>query len=286
MPATARDQEAFKARSRANIEFRSCTRVLTKRFPVERGPDDTARGIDDLSNIYETLQKLEKYLKDGMVAKASFEPHEKPLRLCVEEMTQTEARLNTETSDGSANPPNGEQEKLLQITSIREAAESITKLLNADKEREAETRRNWQEAHPIEAQQETELSLYDEALKRSLLDCSGGKAMNQIPPAEWDKSEKCLLSLELYTREHKIRSERIRATKIDQTLKNLLKSFQELDQSGIRPETVDVQRAERVWGLVDKIGSGLSYLLKLDTIDGTLPVCTMLTSTPPCLMFL
>lgn len=125
-------------------------------------------------------------------------------------------------------------------------------------------RTEWELQHPIEAAQEFELREYSRILSSSLLQSQGGKALNDIPGEKWAEAEKQLRSLEDYLKEHKIQAVRIRETKMDKVMVALLKAFERLDETGINRQKVDVAQAERIWGLVDKLGSGMSYLLQVD----------------------
>lgn len=125
-------------------------------------------------------------------------------------------------------------------------------------------RTEWELQHPIEAAQEFELREYSRILSSSLLQSQGGKALNDIPGEKWAEAEKQLWSLEDYLKEHKIQAIRIRETKMDKVMVALLKAFERFDETGINRQKVDVAQAERIWGLVDKLGSGMSYLLQVD----------------------
>jgi hypothetical protein len=125
-------------------------------------------------------------------------------------------------------------------------------------------RTEWELQHPIEAAQEFELREYSRILSSSLLQSQGGKALNDIPGEKWAEAEKQLRSLEDYLKEHKIQAIRIRETKMDKVMVALLKAFERFDETGINRQKVDVAQAERIWGLVDKLGSGMSYLLQVD----------------------
>lgn len=125
-------------------------------------------------------------------------------------------------------------------------------------------RTEWEIQHPIEAAQEFELREYSRILSSSLLKSQGGKALNDIPSEKWAEAEKQLRGLEEYLKEHKIQAARIREIKIDRVMIALLKAFERLDETGINRQKVDVAQAERIWGLVDKLGSGMSYLLQVD----------------------
>jgi hypothetical protein len=116
-------------------------------------------------------------------------------------------------------------------------------------------RTEWELQHPIEAAQEFELREYSRILSSSLLQSQGGKALNDIPGEKWAEAEK---------QEHKIQAIRIRETKMDKVMVALLKAFERFDETGINRQKVDVAQAERIWGLVDKLGSGMSYLLQVD----------------------
>ncbi|KFY18287.1 hypothetical protein V492_00014 [Pseudogymnoascus sp. VKM F-4246] len=125
-------------------------------------------------------------------------------------------------------------------------------------------RSEWEVQHPIEAAQEFELREYSRSLSSLLLKSQGGKALNEVPNDRWAEAEKQLRSLEEYLKEHKIQAVRIRETKTDKVMVALLKAFERLDETGINRQKVDVAQAERIWGLVDKLGSGMSYLLQVD----------------------
>lgn len=148
-------------------------------------------------------------------------------------------------------------------------------------------RTEWEMQHPIEAAQEFELREYSRGLSSLLLQSQGGKALNDTPIDRWAEAEKQLRSLEEYLKEHKIQAARIRETKIDKVMVALLKAFERLDETGINRQKVDVAQAERIWGLVDKLGSGMSYLLQVDARrrDGEAMPTTrsifLLKSAPP-----
>ncbi|KFY45247.1 hypothetical protein V494_01065 [Pseudogymnoascus sp. VKM F-4513 (FW-928)] len=125
-------------------------------------------------------------------------------------------------------------------------------------------RSEWEVQHPIEAAQEFELREYSRGLSSLLLKSQGGKALNEVPNDRWAEAEKQLRSLEEYLKEHKIQAVRIRETKTDKVMVALLKAFERLDETGINRQKVDVAQAERIWGLVDKLGSGMNYLLQVD----------------------
>ncbi|KFX91829.1 hypothetical protein V490_05693 [Pseudogymnoascus sp. VKM F-3557] len=125
-------------------------------------------------------------------------------------------------------------------------------------------RTEWEVQHPIEAAQEFELREYSRELSSLLLRSQGGKALNDTPIDRWAEAEKQLQSLEAYLKEHKIQAARIRETKMDKVMVALLKAFERLDETGINRQKVDIAQAERIWGLTDKLGSGMSYLLQVD----------------------
>lgn len=156
-------------------------------------------------------------------------------------------------------------------------------------------RKAWESAHPIEAAQESELARYRAALTRTLLTSQGGKALNDLGPAQWAEAERQLHSLEAYLTTHKIRAPQLRAANTDPLLRSLLRALERLDETGINFQKVDVARAQRVWGLADKLGSGVSYLLQVDArrqrsaADAAEPAPTshaifLLKSAPPAAM--
>jgi hypothetical protein len=143
------------------------------------------------------------------------------------------------------------------------------------REKKMAERGEWEEQHPIEASQEFELEEYSKALRSALrvteeeYDENGdeikkGGVMNEIPREQWAEAEKQIRSLEAYVKEHKILAARIRKTGIHELLVSILKAFKQLDEVGIDREKIDVARAERIWGLADKIGSGLDFLVHTD----------------------
>lgn len=140
-------------------------------------------------------------------------------------------------------------------------------------------RKTWEEANPILAHQEFELNDYIKRLSTALLlsfspnhvedddeDTTPhtSSPLNSVPESQWVEAERQLQSLEAYVKEHPIISDRVKATGIDAFLKQILNAMQQLDEVGINRSAVDEGRAGRVWGLADKIGSGLSYLLRVD----------------------
>lgn len=164
-----------------------------------------------------------------------------------------------------------------KITAVERSADLARSLTNACHVREKKMAedREWEEQHPIEASQEFELGEYSKALRSALrvteeeYDENGdeikkGGVMNEIPREQWAEAEKQIRSLEAYVKEHKILAARIRKTRIHELLVSILKAFKQLDEVGINREKIDVAQAERIWGLADKIGSGLDYLVHTD----------------------
>ena len=127
-------------------------------------------------------------------------------------------------------------------------------------------RTEWEAQHPIEAAQEFELREYSQSLSILLLKSQGGKALNDIPAENWAEAEMQLRSLEEYLKEHKIQAARIRETRVDKVMVALLKAFERLNETGINRQKVDVAQAQRIWGLVDKLGSSMSYVIQVDTL--------------------
>jgi hypothetical protein len=125
------------------------------------------------------------------------------------------------------------------------------------------TRAAWDAAHPIEAAQEHELNLSRTFLSSSIVR-PDPEATRSVSREQWAEAEKTLNSLEAYLKDHKIKAERIRQTKLDQLMVDIVRELQDLDRIGIDTQSVDVQQVERVWGLADKLGSGLAYLLSVD----------------------
>jgi hypothetical protein len=152
-----------------------------------------------------------------------------------------------------------DKEKIRLVEHAQELARQVERachIVNAQSPRVVES------AHPIEDAQEDELSRYDAQLSRSLLKGSGD--LSTVTKSMWAEAETSLNSLELYVKEHKVRADQIRKSDITGTIMILLKSLESLDQVGVDRTKVDVDQVERVWGLVDKIGSGLHYLLHVD----------------------
>lgn len=118
--------------------------------------------------------------------------------------------------------------------------------------------------HPIEDAQEEELNLYKMKLSKLLLETGGEYPLTCVTMERWAAAESCLMNLESYLKDHKIGPEQVRKTDICGTMIHLLRSMEALDKAGIDGKMVDVTLVERVWGMVDKIGSGLSYLLQVD----------------------
>lgn len=116
---------------------------------------------------------------------------------------------------------------------------------------------------PIEDAHEAELVHYDLTLTKLLLHRSHLSPMAIVTNEEWQQAESCLKSLEVYLRETKIRALRIRITDFDVLIDLLMKSFDRLDREGLRKK-VDAKYPEACWGLVDKIGSGINYLMQVN----------------------
>lgn len=135
-------------------------------------------------------------------------------------------------------------------------------------------RKSWEEKHPVQAAQEQELSLYTQDLL-PLLEAPSARA---ISTAQWQEAETSLASLQVYLLENKISAEQVRSNGekgIEPVLRNVLRQMEVWDAEGLgykKDERVDLERAEKIWGRADKIGSGLNYLLFLDArgdeVDG------------------
>ncbi|CAN8100274.1 unnamed protein product [Discula destructiva] len=151
-------------------------------------------------------------------------------------------------------------------------------------------RKAWENIHPIQAAQEHELSLYIE----SLLPIQEAPSARAISSAQWQRAETSLASLQVYLLENKISAQQVRSggeQGIVKVLKDILGQLEEWDAKGLgfmKDERVDLQLVEKIWGRVDKIGSGLSYLLTLnergDEVDGMKPTTRsvfLLKSAPP-----
>lgn len=128
---------------------------------------------------------------------------------------------------------------------------------------ERKERKQWEEKNPRLAEQERELRLYEKTLRELLL---GNASLNRLEKGQWIQAEGCLRSLEPYLLEHKIEAQRVRDTRFEEVLRALLKKFEDLDREGIDRKNLDVERVERIWGLVDKLGSGLMWLVKSDKL--------------------
>lgn len=137
-----------------------------------------------------------------------------------------------------------------------------------------QTRKAWEENHPIQASQEHELSLYAQSLL-PLLDAPSART---ISTARWQEVENSLASLQVYLLDNKISAEQVRSNGekgIDPVLRDVLRKLEEWDAEGLgfkKDERVNLEVVEKIWGRVDKIASGLNYLLMLDargdTVEG------------------
>lgn len=129
-----------------------------------------------------------------------------------------------------------------------------------------QTRKAWEEKHPVQAAQEHELSLYAESLL-PLLDAPSART---IRTTQWQEVEKALASLQVYLLDNKISAQQVRSggeKGIDPILRSVLRKMEEWDAEGLgftKDERVDLEVVEKIWGRVDKIASGLNYLLILD----------------------
>lgn len=129
-----------------------------------------------------------------------------------------------------------------------------------------QTRKAWEEDHPIQAAQEHELSLYAQSLL-PLLDAPSART---ISTTRWQEAEDSLASLQVYLLDNKISAEQVRSSGkkgIDPVLRDVLRKLEEWDAEGLgfkKDERVDLEVVEKIWGRVDKIASGLNYLLILD----------------------
>ncbi len=138
-------------------------------------------------------------------------------------------------------------------------------------------RLDWKEANPREAHQEFELADYVFRLSSALhtkiededkdveeINPNNKSPLNDVSSSQWAEAERQMLSLEAYVKEHRIHADRVKSTKIDAFLKQVLKAFKQFDEAGIDRVKVDVAMVERIWGLADKVGSGLVYLVTVD----------------------
>ena len=130
-------------------------------------------------------------------------------------------------------------------------------------ERESNVRKDWEGKNPRLAEQERELRIYERTLRELLL---RKESPNKLQNGEWIQAEGCLSSLEPYLLEHKIDAQRIEETKFEELLRELLGRFEKLDEGGIDKSSLDVARAERVWGLIDKLGSGVAWLMRSERL--------------------
>ncbi|KAJ4386107.1 hypothetical protein N0V93_008999 [Gnomoniopsis smithogilvyi] len=153
-----------------------------------------------------------------------------------------------------------------------------------------QTRKAWEEKHPVQAAQEHELSLYTQSLQ-PLLDAPSARA---ISAPQWQEVESSLASLQVYLLDNKISAEQVRGNSgkgIESVLRDVLRQMEEWDAEGLgfkKDERVDLDLVEKIWGRVDKIGSGLNYLLVLDArgdaVGGSRPTTRsvfLLKSAPP-----
>lgn len=229
--------ETFSASSWASVEslLESTAKNISS---VHDSPSDIKDAAEYFSTISERIQAWANDLQQAMSALHSPEERQKLVSLQVVEKV-TAAKRSTELA-----------------STISGSCQVL--LANMGK------RTEWEVQHPIEAAQEFELREYSRGISSLLLQSQGGKALNDTPGARWAEAEKQLRSLEEYLKEHKIQAVRIRETKMDKVMVALLKAFERLDETGINRQKVDVAQAERIWGLVDKLGSGMSYLLQVD----------------------
>ena len=229
--------ETISASSWASVEtlLQSTAKNISS---VHDSPSDIKDAAEYFSTISERIQAWANDLQQAMSALHSPEERQKLVSLQVVEKV-TAAKRSTELA-----------------STISGSCQVL--LANMGK------RTEWEVQHPIEAAQEFELREYSRGLSSLLLQSQGGKALNDTPGARWAEAEKQLRSLEEYLKEHKIQAVRIPETKMDKVMVALLKAFERLDETGINRQKVDVAQAERIWGLVDKLGSGMSYLLQVD----------------------
>lgn len=138
----------------------------------------------------------------------------------------------------------------------------------------SQTRKAWEEEHPVQVAQEHELSIYIESLQ-PLLDAPSARA---VSAKQWQEAETSLASLQVYLLDNKISAEQIKGSGgkgIEAILRDLLRQMEEWDTEGLgfqKDDRVNLQLLEKIWGRADKIGSGLNYLLVIDArgdvVDG------------------
>jgi hypothetical protein len=139
------------------------------------------------------------------------------------------------------------------------SADRVIKALEKLSTEEKDARKEWEEKNPRLAEQERELMLYSKTLSGLLLKT---ESLNRLDRGEWIQAEGCLRTLEPFLLEHKIEADRIKHTNFEEILRAILARFESLDKDGIDRKSVDVDRAERVWGLIDKLGSGVAWLTR------------------------
>lgn len=126
-----------------------------------------------------------------------------------------------------------------------------------------EERKEWEAQNPRLAEQEKELKIYEKTLRDLLL---GKDGLDKVGKGEWLQAEGCLKSLELYLLEHKIDHQRVKKAKLEGILRDLLGKFEALDKKIANRGAFDADTAEKVWGLVDKLGSGLAWLARSERL--------------------
>lgn len=137
-----------------------------------------------------------------------------------------------------------------------------------------QTRKDWEEKHPVQVAQEYELSLYTQSLQ-PLLDAPSARAVSF---KQWQEADTSLASLQVYLLDNKISAEQIRGPGgkgIESMLRDVLRQMEDWDSDGLgfkEDDRVDIELVEKIWGRADKIGSGLNYLLvtdaRGDAVDG------------------
>jgi len=155
------------------------------------------------------------------------------------------------------------KEKLDAAKGILVNFERIEKALEELFTEERNDRKEWEEKNPRLAEQERELIIYENTLRGILL---RKDSLNKLDKGEWIQALGCLKSMEAFLLEHKIAVERIKETKVEELLKELMTRFEDLDKDGIDRANFDVDTAERVWGLVDKLGSGVTWLMRSERL--------------------
>ncbi|RDW80422.1 hypothetical protein BP5796_05120 [Coleophoma crateriformis] len=267
------------SRTRARIETITGLALLQRIYPTAPTQASPAPEPEEQHELQRALAKIHSHLVAGLVTPSTLEAAAQ--RLFPSTSSPSAASIPEfleATLAALASAPSEHEEGETREEIKRQIGEIKTRCQEVMAREEAKEE-EWKKQHPKEAEWEAELRALGQVLdgvfevqttssaSKSIL--AANEQPEQVSQEEedihWAAVEHASRSLLSLLRTYPIPTSIISKSNIEKSVHNVLDAFQRLDRHGVtRRWPGDWEAAERCWGVLDMVGSGLQFLRVLE----------------------